>query len=371
MHKVIFLLLAAMLAAPLASAGGADASVTYLESSEDCKTSYESDYHEYSYSDPNATYWYQYWSSQWGSVERCDQQVTTLDASASADGDEVAGAHVGGHDATSESDSTRYEQYSYHSEWWGYHYDSSGSSRSYSYSTQDSQERHVEARALGQRAAVENACSDSVTYNSSYSENTHSTNTSSSTHTRYTESSDVSDSCWQGVSTDAAGRDTRAGRDSGCERRETSEWEDSDWSYTWDNQTYTDSSSRQDQYSEQSCRENVVAGSGDLAAAAGPRSDCQDSYSWYSSGSDSDSDNSSSEWSYDSWEINCTDSFLLAEGPDGARVFVGGDYHAWSSCYSGDTECWDSSYSAYYAEVAWKHSPLGGEPTRVYIPLLG
>lgn len=342
MQRLRVLLLPLLIALPVASAGGYDASVDYFETDETgCATDADgawygnhSDEYSWSYS------WYDQTTS-------CADSFTYAGATVSNDDGEVASAGAGTRSASDEED--RYESSSSRSRW----NDSESSYYSSHYedqnATSDGREAAVSTRE-GSLAATD-GCASSEDEAYSYESSGWSSGDYSSGWSRYSSQGAGSSGCATSA-TLQHGQDevtvTPAGQTCAGEGSYASESSGS----RWGNDSYGSYSNAYSHRDE--CAGGASADVDGFAVFAGSVSRCEgagaSSTSYYG--------NESSGWS--EYESACETGYAV-RGPDGIELFVGTESESSESC-SSYGECYTSADNRSVVRLSWVHSPLGSSP---------
>lgn len=328
-RALAFLLL---LSLPLASAGGIDVSVRYLESDTECSSDSRSGSYSGNHTFPDGTrltYTQDYMTGE----QRCSTDVDTLSIGASHDGAALASARVGGED-----DSTSRE------DWYHGSMTQTGPAGSYEQSQTGTQwtrtadeRRGVDASAAGQEAFAGRACEDSWTYGWS-------SGGSSSSSGASTSSSGSNEGSEYGCRTGATTSAGAAGLDSACGYQHAS------------SSTNFGYGSRQDTSDSSECFTGVRGEAAGESFTAGDSASCQGSAQRESYPGESYSS---------SWH-QCRGG-LVVNAPGDTTLFVGQVTYGSDWCH--DVDCSTYSWQMVGFSLGSPHSPLGGNPIGFYYPL--
>lgn len=347
----ILVLGALVLAAPAANAGGADASVDYLEGSTSCTSEAWSE----GGSSPDGSFW---WYDQ-GARSGCADDFDYAAAGVEGEDTPSAGARVF---ATNASSSETQQSGSGSS--WG-----ANDSFFYAYTdettdtTTSGWSRGVTVWAGDERATVGNGCTSSSDHRQASWYNAAYFGPYSSSGGGYEASGSDTYGCSEGLDVDAAGTPARAARADTCEGSSgySDTWRyDSSGSSSWS--SYSSSSS-----DSHGCQNGLEAQAPGAPLFGGLRDGCSGSstaWSWYSSDGNA---SSSSAGSHD--ETACF-SGAAVDGPDDLSLTAGERSWSTTDCWSDDWNqtCESSSDSYRSVRLAWAHNPLGPGPVEVVVP---
>lgn len=343
-----FATLTLLLMAPLAAAGGLDASVDYLEGEPAwCHSQTEYD-----------GTWSEGWSSSsYASRERCDDSFTYAAANASDDEGSVAALRAGTtqrHDRQDEGSESAYS-------WYGNDSSSHSSQRSGAWSNRSAQQREAELATREGSVRATDGCraeergtsyrSDSTTYGSGYASGWRQSYASGERR--------ADEECGTRVRAERGGdRYEVAPRSDRCRQEDAG----SGSAYGWyaDNASGGGSSSSWAYRSD--CAHGVEADADGTAVRAGSVSRCHGG-SYHQSWNDQGGSGGHSAWS-----SQCTQGYEV-RGPDGITLLLAQDTADGESCErtsDGET-CAQHGVAVRYVVLTWGHSPLG--PSGVGMPL--
>lgn len=351
------LLLVALLAAPLAAAGGADVSLDYLESSRTgCREGGNS-------TSDSGDGWY---TSNSYTYVSCADEFHYASASVSDDEGEVAGADVRArHGSADNASSNWYQTYGEwnDSRWTAWNHNGHHANAS-------SDAREAEVRTREGDASLSTGC-DASSFGGSSERTEYSRTPYDSYYSRQHRGGSTSA---QGCGTDAelARGDDRVALtpyENRCSDASRYEGYASEYEYwTWDeNGTQTRHSSRSewgDSSGESSCFSGASAGAGETDLSAGHERDCASSYSRSRYGWDNQT------YGGHSYREECVDGYAV-RGPDGFVLFVGtaSGYESWCT-YGSSSFCESTEDRRTGLSLTWAHSPLGPNPVYVPFPAL-
>ena len=353
MRTLRFLLLPLLLSLPLASAGGYDASVAYLEPGDStCHASWSYDHGSHD----NGT-WGWSWSQSRESAS-CADSFSYADARVQDEDGDVVHARAGTRESSNESQTSTsrssYDRWngweSYHSSYHSEHHNATDEGRSAGVETR---EGSVGADTGCRSTQSARSYSDSSSY--SYGNDG-----------GWTDWYGGGSESWERCATSATlARDgettTVTPWSDECRYASQSDYERS--SYRWDSVNQSYEASYDDHAYSSECASGAAVSTEEGSASAGQESRCSDS----SSRASGTYGNASFDRSYRS--SDCVGGFVV-RGPDGMVLFVGEETRSWEGCadYDGVEECYGDDSQQRYVRLSWAHSPLGPGPTTVALP---